>query len=327
MNLEVPKLPESYLVGNFISGLSDEIKAGVRKFTPTTLSKAIELARLEEVGIELKQPKGSQSFISKTFNKEPYNTPTTGGTKLITSSYSSRKSLANTITPQTNATLPHGNRGILPSPVTPAKPIRRLSYNEYQQRLKNGLCFNSDEKYGPNHNCRKPQLFMITNTEDLEESEPEYPKQVEDKVEEEMLELAGEILLNAINGSSQPSTFKVVGHYHNQSFIILIDSGATHNFIDPSAAEKLNCSHTSTKPMLITVANREVIQNHMQCDEFKWKMQKQSFSTTLRNLPLGGCDVVLGMQWLETLGSVQLDFKKKMMMFQVKRACDVERVV
>lgn len=157
---------------------------------------------------------------------------------------------------------------------------------------------------------------MITNNNEGEESELESTKQVGDNVEGEVLEVAAEISLNAISGSSHPSTFKVVGHHYNQSFIILIDYGATYNFIDPSAAEKLNCSLTSTTPMLITVANGEVIQSHMQCDGFKWKMQKQNFSITVRVIPLGGCDVVLSMQWLESLGSVQMDFKQKIMTFQ-----------
>lgn len=68
MNLEVPNLPESYLVGDFISGLKDEIKTGVQRFTPTTISKAVELARLEESVLENKQDK------FKPVSKNSYST-------------------------------------------------------------------------------------------------------------------------------------------------------------------------------------------------------------------------------------------------------------
>lgn len=42
-------------------------------------------------------------------------------------------------------------------------------------------------------------------------------------------------------------------------------------------------------------------------------MQEQELSTSLRVLPLGGYDVVLGMQWLQTFGPIQVDFKEKVM--------------
>lgn len=46
-------------------------------------------------------------------------------------------------------------------------------------------------------------------------------------------------------------------------------------------------------------------------------MQGNQFTTNFFLLPLGGCDVVVGMQWLQTLGPVLWNFKKLTMSFQV----------
>lgn len=41
----------------------------------------------------------------------------------------------------------------------------------------------------------------------------------------------------------------------------------------------------------------------------------EAFNTTFYLLPLGGCDVVLGAKWLETLGPITWDFPKLTMEF------------
>lgn len=42
-----------------------------------------------------------------------------------------------------------------------------------------------------------------------------------------------EISLHALIGSVNPRTMRVQGRVRNQEVVILIDSGSTHNFIDP----------------------------------------------------------------------------------------------
>jgi hypothetical protein len=49
------------------------------------------------------------------------------------------------------------------------------------------------------------------------------------------------------------------------------------------------------------------------------KLQQLSFSTNFYILPLGGCDMVLGAQWLRTLGPILWDFSKLSMVFTVEK--------
>ncbi|KAJ0078243.1 hypothetical protein Patl1_36813 [Pistacia atlantica] len=49
--------------------------------------------------------------------------------------------------------------------------------------------------------------------------------------------------------------------------------------------------------------------------QVQMKLQKVRFSTKFFILPFEGYDVVLGTQWLRTLGPIQWDFEKLQMKF------------
>lgn len=54
------------------------------------------------------------------------------------------------------------------------------------------------------------------------------------------------------------------------------------------------------------------------CKNLVWEMQGKTFVAELRLLPLGGCDMVLGIQWLSTLGPILWDFQNLSMQFQLQ---------
>ena len=51
------------------------------------------------------------------------------------------------------------------------------------------------------------------------------------------------------------------------------------------------------------------------CQDLQVQVQGQDFCTDLNVRPLGGCDLVLGTQWLKTLGLIQWDFNLLTMAF------------
>ena len=40
-------------------------------------------------------------------------------------------------------------------------PIKRISLAQMEERKKNGLCYNCDEKWGPGHKCKNDMLFLL----------------------------------------------------------------------------------------------------------------------------------------------------------------------
>jgi hypothetical protein len=147
----------------------------------------------------------------------------------------------------------HPPQGNSPS-TTPTHPLKvqRLSPMEMEDHQRCGLYYNCDEKYALGHRCKEHKLFQIDMTtqaltEDISiEETPEL--QVEDTntlnsggyeppfSHEEPL-----ISLHALSGISTPQTLKLMGYIKHRKFIVLVDSGSTHNFIHKRVAEETHC--------------------------------------------------------------------------------------
>ncbi|KAL3524951.1 hypothetical protein ACH5RR_013323 [Cinchona calisaya] len=98
---------------------------------------------------------------------------------------------------------------------------------------------------------------------------------------------------------------KVVGHVDRKSVNIFIDCGSSHNFIHPEIIKKLGLKTQKTTTMIVEVANGNKITTNELCSNFKWKSHGHEFVADLLVLLVGGCQVVLGDQWLSTLGDIK----------------------
>ena len=97
--------------------------------------------------------------------------------------------------------------------------------------------------------------------------------------------------------------------------VILIDSGSTHNFDDPSLFFQLHIPVDSTQILEVKVANGEVFRTHSLCKDVPIDLQGHQFLVQLYVLPMGGCDLIIGTQWLSTLRIIQWDLKLLTMCF------------
>nr|GEV71901.1 hypothetical protein [Tanacetum cinerariifolium] len=165
------------------------------------------------------------------------------------------------------------------------------------------------KKYTPGHKCNGQVYFLEvlgeTSTELLGE-------QLEEEVleTEEIIEYTPHISLNAINGTNTYQTMRVCGHVGKHKLYILIDCGSTHNFLDLNTAKKLGCQLTSTYPFQVEIAGAHQLVSKYMCKNFRWKLYGKEFSTDVMIIPLGGCEMVLGIQWLSTLGNIISNFKE-----------------
>ena len=104
----------------------------------------------------------------------------------------------------------------------------------------------------------------------------------------------------------------------SQPMHILIDSGSTHNFLDVATAKKLRCELLKITPLVVVVANGAQLQCQMVCRGLKWSLGDMDYVIDNYIVPLGSCDMILGVQWLATLGSIIWDFEKLTMEFVFK---------
>lgn len=96
---------------------------------------------------------------------------------------------------------------------------------------------------------------------------------------------------------------------------ILIDSGSTHNFLDPTILAKVNLPVTSTPLLQVKIANGDNIQCFGQVTVVSLKVQGHPILVEFYLISLVGCDMVLEVQWLQTLGPVLWDFSLMTMQY------------
>ncbi|PKA66247.1 putative mitochondrial protein [Apostasia shenzhenica] len=107
----------------------------------------------------------------------------------------------------------------------------------------------------------------------------------------------------------------VVGTVKRRKICILIDSGSTHNFLDPSVLSVGTYKVESIPKQQVMVANGDKISLSEQLKNFQWQMHGVTFTTNVLMMPLESYHMVLGVQWLSELGIVNWDFKDLKMSF------------
>ncbi|KAI4303882.1 hypothetical protein MLD38_039466 [Melastoma candidum] len=202
-----------------------------------------------------------------------------------------------------------GNKGAV-IPVIPTTR-RRLSQEEIAERRQKGLCFGCNEPYIRDHRCSRRQIFSLWVNSVGDEDESRQP--IGEKDEDV------QVTLHAINGEDGvegAKTMRVEGQYKGKTLQILIDSGSTHNFIDMGVVKGLGISTVSIKPVSVTVADGRSIKSSRSLQCFEWEMQGQTFTANFFIIPLAGCEMVLGVQWLANLGDITWNFQSAHMRFQ-----------
>jgi hypothetical protein len=131
--------------------------------------------------------------------------------------------------------------------------------------------------------------------------------------EEEVVECNSMGVLCAIG---EYRTMKIEGVIENVNVLVLIDSGASHNFISPSIATALGLTVTSSNTRSIRLGDGHKILSQGTCEQVKMKLGPIEVIIDALVLELGGLDVVLGMSWLSTLGKVVMDWKSLSMQFR-----------
>ncbi|KAA8517141.1 hypothetical protein F0562_017434 [Nyssa sinensis] len=203
-------------------------------------------------------------------------------------------------------------------------PVQRLSPLQMKERRARGLCYNCDEKWGLGHKCKLARLFIL-DCADSEEGEPQpiqHPQLLEaadcpSGGKEVNQERTPKISIHALVGSPSPKTMRILGHVNGCAVVILIDTGSTHNFMDPSIQQRAHLQSQSTAGLLVRVANGDTMFSTGKCEDIQLHMQGNTYHTDFYILTLGGCDIVLGVQWLSTLGPILWDFVKLRMEFNL----------
>ncbi|KAD7477673.1 hypothetical protein E3N88_00809 [Mikania micrantha] len=214
-----------------------------------------------------------------------------------------------------NVATPTATLSLLPTPPAAkmVKPIRKVSSKEAEEKRAKGECFWCPEKYTPAHNCKFKQLYI------LEIGVEEEPENVDDSdvIQLQQMQMDPQISIRALMGVPSYSTMKVIGTIGTKQLQILIDSGSTYNFLDSALALKLQCPTQEVSTMSVTVADGNKLPCAKLCPNFQWLMQGVWFKADVLLLPLKNYDMVMGVQWLQTLNDIVWNFKLLTMQFKI----------
>eukprot|EP00253_Pinus_taeda_P012205 PITA_12205 len=181
-------------------------------------------------------------------------------------------------------------------------------------------------------NCRTSQAHSATQTlkvqkvspvemaerrNSLEEDPPlEEPEAVEEDNEKDNVPDEPVISLHALAGISSPQTLKIRGFIKHRPVIVLIDIGSTHNFIHQKVAEVVHCFVRAVSNFQVQITDGGTMKCEGRCENAKLQMGDYQLKTHMFSIHMGGCDIVLGAEWLRTLWPITMDFQELYMSFK-----------
>ncbi|XP_041009343.1 uncharacterized protein LOC121253391 [Juglans microcarpa x Juglans regia] len=263
-------------------------------FNPSTLITAYRLARIQEEKVTLHKKPNTRPIFS------PYTEPPT----------IKHHPPQNPSTSEPNHSY---NKAVV--------PVHKISPNQMKMRREKGLCYHCESKWHPGHRCNSPKLYLIEEVVEESEDCGEDTRQLADQIEEpdskveKTLQNPPEISLHALIGSVGPKTMQVKGRIGNQWVIILIDLGSTHNFLDPDVISRVPLPIVANDTVRVKVANGELVDSEGKVKGVHVGIQWAMFVLDMYVLVLVGCDMVLGVHWLQGLGPILWNFKELTMQF------------
>lgn len=108
---------------------------------------------------------------------------------------------------------------------------------------------------------------------------------------------------------------KLKGRVAGIPILILVDSGAAHNFISKKLVAAIGWPVEETKPLQIKLGDGFKVVVHGKCLGVKIELENTEIAVDTLRFDLEGIDVVLGISWLTSLGEMWVDWGKQCMKF------------
>lgn len=118
-----------------------------------------------------------------------------------------------------------------------------------------------------------------------------------------------EMSLYSYMGWSSPATMKLEGSIGKVQVVVLIDSGATHNFLSPEIMEKARLQSENRSAFKVLLGTGITVNGSGICRDVSLQLQETTIQTEFLVLDPGSVDVVLGVQWLRILGRCEVDWE------------------
>lgn len=125
-------------------------------------------------------------------------------------------------------------------------------------------------------------------------------------------------ILNSVVGIDNPKTMKLAGHIGEERVVVMVDQGATHNFLSPKVVEKLGSKMASTEEFGVTFGTGKTCKGWGVCKEVELDLGALTIVEQFLPLELGHSNIILDIKWLAKLGTIAMNWKVLMMQFHWK---------
>ncbi|PNY13745.1 hypothetical protein L195_g010411 [Trifolium pratense] len=130
----------------------------------------------------------------------------------------------------------------------------------------------------------------------------------EEEVRGEMRTL--QLSLQSREGLTTNKSFNVWAEKDGRKVMTLIDTRATSNFISAKLVKEVGIELEGAPIYVIEVRTGERVRNRGVCKELNFKILGVAFQQNIFLMELGGIEMVLGIDWLASLGDIEASFKK-----------------
>ncbi|XP_031283947.1 uncharacterized protein LOC116142668 [Pistacia vera] len=162
------------------------------------------------------------------------------------------------------------------------------------------------------HRVEERNWILVVTNDDRAENDDGSPEPTSE-MSDEGNPLA--LSMHSIVGVTTDKTLKLKGVIGGTELIVLVDSGASHNFISHELVRKLELPVERRKSFGVMVGNGFTVRGKGICRGVPLRMQGIELCQDYFPFELGGADVVLGISWLSTLGDVCANWRNLTMEF------------
>lgn len=124
-----------------------------------------------------------------------------------------------------------------------------------------------------------------------------------------------ELSINSVVGLINLGTMKVKEKLHNEELAMRIDCGATHNFILKKLVTSLNLPTKETSNYGVILGLGTTIKGKGICGNVEFSIGDWKVVDNFLPLELRGIDIILGIEWLHSLGVTKVDWQNLSMTF------------
>ena len=156
----------------------------------------------------------------------------------------------------------------------------------------------------PGHRCKKLfQLEIVADEGEAQEhdesgDESEQLAQTGTPIESSLANITLETML----GVPTKETFKFSALLYGSTITVMIDSGASHNFICSQVVEQLHIPILTAMSFGVKLGNGKAVKGQGICQKLLLQFQGMSIIQDFLLFPLGSVDVILGVEWLQSMG-------------------------